>query len=501
MSSSKGFIIIIIIFLIAIGHNVLGEGDDIGVSIDFENINFSHQPVIINNTTLVHLRPIFEKLDVDVIWEAPKITIFKDKLKIELWIDNDIAFVNGEEKKLAVSPKLINGATYVPIRFVSELLNANVYWENNTINIFTDTKESLLIKAIKNNDFSKVKTLLDNNVNPNNNYNDENPLETAIISGNEDIIYLLIQNKADTNSPNKEGKYPLEIAYKERNVDIIISLINSNANLNLFYSDNMSPLFLAIHYNLPEIVELLILKGANVNLKNSGGINAFELICIYKDREKIVSILENSNKLSAKLTKEKRFQDIEFNDDIKFTFEHYAVQDNKLYTLITIQNDTLNSLKINLSPLSNKVKVITRKKDIDFEFPEFEDCVTSNVVSYGDFSKVIPQLDWECVERNNKKSAEIKKYVEEYSGLHSDEWVIQSSYLELENGVLEDINVNFGEFVRFVTTTPINEGQDILTMEGNYKIDDIIVKKFKLDFKVDEPLGMDEYKLMYLFDY
>jgi hypothetical protein len=48
--------------------------------------------------------------------------------KIEMWIDNPVARVNGKEVRLDVPPKIENGRTLVPIRFVAENMETRVTW-------------------------------------------------------------------------------------------------------------------------------------------------------------------------------------------------------------------------------------------------------------------------------------------------------------------------------------------------------------------------------------
>lgn len=53
----------------------------------------------------------------------------KEGLSIELQIGSETAIVNGEEKSLAVAPKIENGETFIPLRFVSENAQKEVSWD------------------------------------------------------------------------------------------------------------------------------------------------------------------------------------------------------------------------------------------------------------------------------------------------------------------------------------------------------------------------------------
>ena len=88
-------------------------------------------PVIEDGSTLVPLRVISENMGASVSWngENKSVTIEKDGTSIYLVLEQKIVSVNGEEKELSVSPKIINDSTMVPIRFVSENLDCSVKWD------------------------------------------------------------------------------------------------------------------------------------------------------------------------------------------------------------------------------------------------------------------------------------------------------------------------------------------------------------------------------------
>ena len=69
------------------------------------------------------------------------VTATKDAIKINLQIGNTEMQVNDKVVTLDVAPKLLNDRTLVPIRAVSESLNANVDWnESNQRVIITTVK-------------------------------------------------------------------------------------------------------------------------------------------------------------------------------------------------------------------------------------------------------------------------------------------------------------------------------------------------------------------------
>lgn len=94
-------------------------------------------PVLVNNTTLVPIRAIIEAFGGQVSWDSKskKVTITYNKNKVELWLNNTSAVVNGKKVTTTIAPKEINGRTMVPLKFVSENLGLCVNWEGTTKSI------------------------------------------------------------------------------------------------------------------------------------------------------------------------------------------------------------------------------------------------------------------------------------------------------------------------------------------------------------------------------
>ena len=92
------------------------------------------KPIIKNGRTLLPIRVLIESLGGIVEWNAKeqKVTITLNGHSIILWIGKDIVLVNGSKVKLDVAPMIINGRTYLPLRFISENLGASVDWDEIT---------------------------------------------------------------------------------------------------------------------------------------------------------------------------------------------------------------------------------------------------------------------------------------------------------------------------------------------------------------------------------
>ena len=95
-------------------------------------------PYIKNSRTMLPMRFIGESFGATISWNAEqrKVSYTLDNIVIELVIGNINASVKKGEKteqhKLDVAPEIVNGRTFVPVRFVSEQLGAEIKWDANT---------------------------------------------------------------------------------------------------------------------------------------------------------------------------------------------------------------------------------------------------------------------------------------------------------------------------------------------------------------------------------
>jgi len=116
--------------------------DRIAVVVNDWRVLFDVVPIIYENRTLVPFRGIFEALGMRVEWNEDARTAIgtRGNLVIEIPIDSNIAYVNGEPVKLEVPAMLHNDRTLIPIRFVAEASGAEVDWneESRTVVISTN---------------------------------------------------------------------------------------------------------------------------------------------------------------------------------------------------------------------------------------------------------------------------------------------------------------------------------------------------------------------------
>ncbi len=145
----KLFYIILAAIFVLIFSMTAFASSIIKVNINGDTLSFTNPPVIQNGTTLVPMRAIFEALGAEVNWDSKTKTVTgtKNDTKILLTINCPNGKKNGQDIKLTVPAKIINGNTFVPLRFISESFDCNIAWNNLTkiINITTKSETESLI--------------------------------------------------------------------------------------------------------------------------------------------------------------------------------------------------------------------------------------------------------------------------------------------------------------------------------------------------------------------
>lgn len=117
-----------------------GSTGGIKVKVNGVEIDFDVPPLVENGRTLVPIRKIAEALGAQVDWDpSGYVRINKDDQDILLQVDRNVALVNYEHKYLDVPPKVVNGRTLVPLRFVAEAFGLNVGWDGGTQTVRIDS--------------------------------------------------------------------------------------------------------------------------------------------------------------------------------------------------------------------------------------------------------------------------------------------------------------------------------------------------------------------------
>jgi len=99
-----------------------------------EQVPLNPPPAAVSGTTFVPLRFIGEQMSAGVEWMAEERSVVYTtrNARIQLWVDRAEVLVNGKEARLNQPPRIIGGATMVPLRFVSENLGASVDYDAAT---------------------------------------------------------------------------------------------------------------------------------------------------------------------------------------------------------------------------------------------------------------------------------------------------------------------------------------------------------------------------------
>lgn len=97
-------------------------------------------PIVQDGRTLLPFRYVAEAIGAQVHWDAAteKVTLTLGERRVELWINKNMARVNGVEKYIdpdnrSVTPIVVPpGRTMLPLRFIAENLGAGVGWDAKT---------------------------------------------------------------------------------------------------------------------------------------------------------------------------------------------------------------------------------------------------------------------------------------------------------------------------------------------------------------------------------
>jgi len=118
--------------------------DSLKIKVNNEYIKTDTAPFITNGTTYVPIRFISEGLNIkNIAWDSNSktVTLKKDSDTLRILINKNYAYKNGILISVPNPAIIANGRTFVPLRFVSENLNANVEWQENTNTVIITTEK------------------------------------------------------------------------------------------------------------------------------------------------------------------------------------------------------------------------------------------------------------------------------------------------------------------------------------------------------------------------
>jgi hypothetical protein len=114
------------------------------VAVEVDGEKLAADAYLVDGRTVVPLRAIFERLNATIEWneEEQSVTAVKGSTTVKLAIGRTDATAGERTVTLDVPPMLINGSTYVPLRFVSEAMGAGVTFDSERSTAVVSTGNS-----------------------------------------------------------------------------------------------------------------------------------------------------------------------------------------------------------------------------------------------------------------------------------------------------------------------------------------------------------------------
>lgn len=116
----------------------------IKIKLNGELIESDVEPYITNGRTMMPFRAIFEALEAEVGYDFDnpnlKLVYAKRKgIRVDMQIGNKSAYKDEKEIVMDVAPEIKDGRTFIPVRYASELLGAEVEWIDSTRTVLITT--------------------------------------------------------------------------------------------------------------------------------------------------------------------------------------------------------------------------------------------------------------------------------------------------------------------------------------------------------------------------
>lgn len=120
------------------------SGNLFTLKVDGTTLSCEVPPVVFNDYSVVPARDVFEHLGATVTWNdsSKQVTVNYGKTKILMTINQTAVFKNGQKQNMPIAPKIINGKTMIPVRYVSEALGFGVHFDGTTDTISITTKNA-----------------------------------------------------------------------------------------------------------------------------------------------------------------------------------------------------------------------------------------------------------------------------------------------------------------------------------------------------------------------
>lgn len=117
-------------------------GTPITIHINGKYVSTDVPPDLINGRTFLPMRAIAESMDAQVYWDNNQqcAHVEKDGKEIEFYVGDTTYYINGMAKSSDVAPYIKDGRTMLPVRALSEALDASVLWDQSWADVQITTE-------------------------------------------------------------------------------------------------------------------------------------------------------------------------------------------------------------------------------------------------------------------------------------------------------------------------------------------------------------------------
>ena len=152
----KKFILLILMAIVLIPSRSYAK--DLTILVNDKVVESDVKPYIKDSRTFVPVRFVIEALGGEVLYDtesyplpAVLVSLPGDELPLSLFPGYPIALIAEGTLRNDVSPEIINGRTFLPVRFIASFLNFNVQWdeENWTVKLNSKSEDVEIFHRMK----------------------------------------------------------------------------------------------------------------------------------------------------------------------------------------------------------------------------------------------------------------------------------------------------------------------------------------------------------------
>lgn len=141
----KRFIIVTAVVASLFFASIACAADDVKVLVNGKQVISDVPATIVSSRTMLPFRAVLNALGVDdksIKWnqQSKSIEVNSGSKYIFLAVGGTIALTNDKQITLEVPPYIENGRTFVPVRFISEALGADVQWNADSKTVYITKK-------------------------------------------------------------------------------------------------------------------------------------------------------------------------------------------------------------------------------------------------------------------------------------------------------------------------------------------------------------------------